>query len=75
MGDNKGTHVVQAPLNLGTADAAYLIGVSPKTLSEWRRHPGKGPDYIKLDHKVLYPVEGLRAFCDAHLVRRDGRGQ
>lgn len=35
--------------------------LNPQTLTNWRAL-GKGPPYIKVGTKVLYPVEGINAY-------------
>lgn len=56
------------PLAFSTDDAAKLIGVSPKTLANWRCL-GKGPAYIRLGKspraQVLYRYEDLDAWLNA----------
>lgn len=33
------------------------------TLANWRSDPdGRGPDYIKFGHKVLYPLSAVEAY-------------
>lgn len=32
-----------------------------QTLANWR-HAGKGPPYIRVGARVLYPIEGIHAF-------------
>ena len=39
---------------LSTDAAAVFLGVSSKTLGRWRQL-GKGPRYLRLGGKVLYP--------------------
>lgn len=50
------------PLAYNTADAARLIGVSPKTLLNWR-YEGKGPEYVRVSRSlVLYRRDDLDAW-------------
>lgn len=35
--------------------------LSDQTLANWR-HAGKGPPYIRVGARVLYPAEGIQAF-------------
>lgn len=53
------------PLAFSTVDAAKLLGVSAKTLVNWRCL-GKGPTYIRLGNspraQVLYRYEDLDAW-------------
>lgn len=47
------------------AQAAYLLGISPGTLANWRSS-GAGPRYIRTETgTLLYRVEDLRAWLDA----------
>lgn len=51
------------------ADEQFLTGaelamrwkLSHQTLANWR-HAGKGPPYIRVGARVLYPYEGITAF-------------
>ena len=51
------------------SDDAYLTSAQlsqrwrlrPKTLANWRSL-GKGPPYIRVGARVLYPAEGIHAF-------------
>lgn len=56
------------PLAFSTDDAAKLIGVSAKTLANWRCL-GKGPAFIPLGKspraQVLYRYEDLDAWLNA----------
>lgn len=49
--------------NLTAADlAARWRGiVSQHTLANWRSH-GKGPRYVKVGRKVLYPLDAVEQF-------------
>lgn len=61
------------PLAFSTVDAAKLLGVSAKTLANWRCL-GKGPAYIRLGNspraQVLYRYEDLDAWLGT--LSRDG---
>lgn len=48
-------------LNFNEADLAERWGVSPKTLQRWRTE-GRGPKYLKLSKRVIYPLEQIQAF-------------
>ena len=51
------------------SDRAYLTSkevadrwrLSDKTMANWR-HAGKGPPFIRVGSRVLYPIEGINAF-------------
>lgn len=44
--------------------AATRVGVSERTLSNWRSS-GKGPDFYKLGGKILYKIEDLDAWTES----------
>jgi len=48
-------------LNLTERELAEMWNVSPKTLQRWRSE-GRGPSYLKLSKKVVYPLEQIKAF-------------
>jgi len=52
------------PENLTSEEAAEFLGLSPKTLPNWRSH-GRGPVYRKHGRKVIYNISDLRAWSDA----------
>ncbi|WP_366465307.1 helix-turn-helix domain-containing protein [uncultured Collinsella sp.] len=60
------------PLAFSTGDAARMLGISAKTLANWRCL-GKGPAYIRLGNssraQILYRYDDL----DAWLCSLDGR--
>lgn len=56
-------------LAVPTPQAAKMIGVAEKTLTNWRyQRPYDGPPYAKIGAKVVYPVEGLREFIATRVV-------
>lgn len=69
---------------LAPAEAAEFLGVSTKTLTNWRSL-GKGPTYLKYDlggtldgqgrrrGSVAYQVKDLRAFMEAHRTVTGGQ--
>ena len=48
-------------LNFNERDLAERWGVSPKTLQRWRSE-GRGPMYLKLSKRVVYPLDQIQAF-------------
>jgi predicted DNA-binding transcriptional regulator AlpA len=46
---------------LSESELAKHWGVSPKTLQRWRSE-GRGPRYLKLSKRVVYPMVEIRAF-------------
>lgn len=54
---------------MGIVDRAYLTSkevadrwrLSDKTLANWR-HAGKGPPFIRVGSRALYPIEGVNAW-------------
>lgn len=63
---------IDAPvvLALSTTDAARAIGVSAKTLRNWRASAApKGPRFVRLDGKtVLYRVADIDAWLASHVA-------
>jgi hypothetical protein len=48
-------------LAVGEAEAARIVGLSQRAL--WSlRASGKGPAYRRAGRRVLYPIDGLRAW-------------
>lgn len=64
------------PMALSSEDAARALGVSPKTLANWRC-AGRGPAYVHIGDSphspVLYLIEDLQGWL--HSRRRCGRGE
>lgn len=54
---------------MGVVERAYLTSkevadrwrLSDQTLANWR-HAGKGPPFIRVGSRVLYPIEGINAW-------------
>ena len=61
------THFPVAPLHLSERQEGEFLGVSERTLQDWR---GKrvGPIYCKLGKRVVYDVRDLGAFVAARRV-------
>lgn len=55
---------------LRTADAAAYLGFARATLAKLRC-VGGGPEYVKLGRLVVYRVEQLDSWIDAHGTRRN----
>ncbi len=54
------------PQLLTETEAADYLGVSPRTLSNWRTRGGEGPDYVKVGAKtVRYDLEDLKEYIAA----------
>ena len=49
-------------------DAAAYLGVSPRTLENWRAS-GDGPDYARLGARVVYRIVDLDKFLAKRVVR------
>lgn len=49
-----------AQLYLTSKELAQRWRLSEQTLANWR-HGGKGPPYIRVGARVLYPIEGINA--------------
>lgn len=48
-------------LNLTERELAEMWNVSPKTLQRWRSE-GRGPRFLKLSKRVVYPLEQIKTF-------------
>ena len=53
---------MQGHRHLKTAEAARLLGLSPRTLERWRA-TGAGPSYRKLGRAVRYQISDLKSFA------------
>ncbi|WP_327475291.1 helix-turn-helix domain-containing protein [Frateuria sp.] len=49
------------PARVPTKVAAEYLGVSPRTLEDWRAKK-MGPNYVRVGHKVRYEPSELEAF-------------
>ena len=52
---------VAVPTFLTSKEVADRWRLSDQTLANWRS-AGKGPPFIRVGSRVLYPVEGIHAF-------------
>ena len=52
--------------NLTREEAAKYLGLGLRTLDNWRSQ-GRGPRYLKLGSRVIYPLQELDAFKAANL--------
>lgn len=50
-----------APVRVTTKVAAEYLGVSVRTLEDWRAK-GSGPKYVRIGHRIRYEVGELDAF-------------
>lgn len=50
-------------------DVRLLAGATGSTVEAWRKR-GKGPAYILLGNRYLYPRTSLKAFLDSRLRER-----
>lgn len=48
--------------HLRTSDVAAMLNVSPKTIADWRRYPGKGPRFIRLVGVIRYRRSDVEAW-------------
>lgn len=48
-------------LNMSENELAQKWGISPKTLQRWRSE-GRGPRYLKLSKRVIYPIDEIQKF-------------
>lgn len=49
------------PTFLTSKEVADRWRLSDQTLANWR-HAGKGPPFIRVGARVLYPIEGIYSF-------------
>jgi hypothetical protein len=55
-----------------TNAAAWLGGLAPRTLANWRSQC-RGPRFIRVGRLIRYRIEDLQAFLDAGVVEADHR--
>ncbi|MGS1120707.1 helix-turn-helix transcriptional regulator [Rhodanobacter sp. UC4436_H3] len=53
-----------APVRVTTKVAAEYLGVSVRTLEDWRAK-GKGPKYMRIGHRIRYEISELDTFIAA----------
>ena len=58
------------PKHLNEHQAADLVGLSVKTLRRMR-HDMRGPNYIKLGHRLVYSETDLGLWLTSHRVETD----
>jgi len=57
-----------APQLLNAVEASVRLGLSPKTLANWRSSGG-GPRFVKIGAGVVrYPVAEIDAWVERHLL-------
>lgn len=51
-----------------------MLGIAVGTLENWRyeRTGVRGPRFARIGRKIVYPVDGLREYLDAHTVHNAG---
>ena len=59
-----------AALRRGQSFYTHKCGISRlgETLANWR-NVGRGPEYVKIEHKVLYPLKAVEEYERANLHR------
>lgn len=72
--------MIRSSGNTPMADDIFLTGaelaarwkLSHQTLANWR-HAGKGPPFIRVGARVLYPLEGITAYerLDSQWLSKD----
>lgn len=60
------------PFAMNTEDAAHLLGLSPRTLEDWR-YRGGGPAYRKFGKSVRYLRSDLIAFAEHGRITNTGQ--
>jgi predicted DNA-binding transcriptional regulator AlpA len=59
--------MTKAPGMLGPRQAAHQLGVTTRTLDNWRAR-GRGPAYVTLEGQIRYRSEDVDAWLDANRV-------
>lgn len=59
---------VAAPHNLTPDELAHRWDLEKRTLANWRC-AGRGPAYLKIGSRIVYPIAEVEAYEAAHLVR------
>jgi excisionase family DNA binding protein len=57
---------------LTTEQAAQILCVSTKTLTDWRTRKRYPLAYVKIGSRVLYKESDVQAFIESRTVRLDG---
>ncbi len=70
---NSGNHVV-VPFTHCTKEAARLLGVSHRTLEDWRQ-TGFGPPFQKWGRQVRYLYSDILQFLDRPRYRNTGEAR
>ena len=58
---------------LNDRELSEMTGIARQTLSNWR-HRGKGPEYVKLERLVLYPLDSIENFFSDRMVKPHNTG-
>ena len=65
----------ESPLMLDTNDAAEVLGISPRTLEDYRWR-GSGPPFYKLGRRLVrYRLDDLKAFAFQSKRQNTGGGE
>ncbi|AIT60483.1 MerR family transcriptional regulator [Corynebacterium doosanense CAU 212 = DSM 45436] len=59
-------HTIDASLR--PSEAGAVLGLSPKTLANWRSQ-GTGPAYARVGDRITYRLSDLLAYRSARMVR------
>lgn len=62
------TRVSAAEIPLPASEAARYLGLSVKTLANWRL-AGRGPSYISYGGRIVYLLDDLESFRQMHRTR------
>lgn len=52
----------EEPVYLTSKELADRWRLSEQTLANWRHAGTKGPPFIRIGSRVLYPIEGVQSF-------------
>ena len=67
------TPVSQAPRRLSEREAGEYLGLSQRTLQEWRLKR-QGPAYLKLGRRIAYDIADLDTFMSANRIEPKAAG-
>lgn len=58
---------------LNDRELAKLTGLAVQTLRNWRCK-GRGPAYVKVGRRVIYPVDDVLRFMEARKIDPEAKG-
>ena len=58
---------------LNEVEAGKYLSLSTHLLRKWRSQGG-GPEFYRVGNRILYKIQGLNEWIEAHRVKEDSRG-